>query len=111
MKTMKDYLDLYLKCDVVSLADIFEKIKISLKIFGLCMSHCFSAPALSWDAVLNITKVELKFILDTDKYLLFQKGVRGGVLYITKRYCQANNKYLKSYDPKQESKYYLLRYK
>ena len=47
MKTMKDYLDLYLKCDVVSLADIFEKIKISLKIFGLCMSHCFSAPTLS----------------------------------------------------------------
>ena len=27
MKTMKDYHDLYLKCDVLFLADVFEKLK------------------------------------------------------------------------------------
>ena len=31
-------------------------------------------------------------------YLFFEKDVRGGVCYISKRYSQANNKYLKPYD-------------
>ena len=44
MKTMKDYHNLYLKCDVSLLADVFEKIRSnSLKNYGLCPSHCLSA--------------------------------------------------------------------
>ena len=31
--------------------------------------------------------------------------MRGNVFYISKRYSKASNKYLKSYDPKQESKH------
>ena len=46
MKTMKDYHDLYLKCDVLLLADVFEKIRNNiLKNYGLCPSHYLSAPA------------------------------------------------------------------
>ena len=67
-----------------------------------------SAPGLSWDAMLNMTKVELELIPDPDIYLFFEEGMRGGVSYIYKGYSKANNKYLKSYDPKQESKHYLL---
>ena len=59
MKTMKDYHDLYLKCDVLLLADVFEKFRNnSLKNYGLCPSHYLSAPALSWDAMLNMTNVK-----------------------------------------------------
>ena len=37
-------------------------------------------------------------------YIFFDKGTRGGIYYVCKRYSKANNKYLKSYDPKQESR-------
>ena len=45
-------------------------------------------------------KIGLELIKDADMYLFFEKGMRGGVLYISKRCSQASNKYLKSYDPK-----------
>ena len=38
-------------------------------------------------------------------YIFFKKGLRGGISYISNRYSQANNNYLKSYDPKQGSKH------
>ena len=37
-------------------------------------------------------------------YIFFEKCTKGGISYISNRYSKANNKYLKSYDPKQESK-------
>ena len=53
--------------------------------------------------MLIVTKVELE-IPDPDMYLLLEKGMRGGVSYISKGYNNANIKYLKSYDPKQKWK-------
>ena len=48
MKTTKDYQNLYLKCDVLLLANVFEKYRNnSLKNYGLCPSHYLSAPLLS----------------------------------------------------------------
>ena len=38
-------------------------------------------------------------------YIFFKKGTRTGVSYISNRYSKANNKHLKSDNPKQESKY------
>ena len=58
--------------------------------------------------MLNMAEVELELISDADMYLLFEKGMRGGVSYISKRYSKANKKYLKFYDPKQESKHIYL---
>ena len=105
MKTMKDYYDLYLKCDVSPLADVFEPLRDnSIRNYGLCPSHYLSAPALSWDAMLNMTKVKLELIPDLDMYIFFEKGTRGGASHISNRCSKANNKYLESYDPKQEKK-------
>ena len=85
---------------------MFEKFRNnSLNNYGLCPSHYLSAPALNWDAMLNMTKMELELISVPDMYIFFEKGMRGGVSYISNRYSKANNKYLKSYDPKQESKH------
>ena len=55
--------------------------------------------------MLNMTQVELELISDPDMYIFFEKGMRDGVSYISNRYGKANNKHLKSYDPKQEPKH------
>ena len=73
MKTMKDYHDLYLKCDVLLLADVFEIFRNnSLKNYGLCPSHYLSAPGLSWDTMLKMTKIKLIIISDPDMYIFFE---------------------------------------
>ena len=100
MKMMKDYHNLYLKCDVLLLAEVFKHFRgNSLKYYGLC------ARDITLGAMLNMTKVELEFIPDPDMYILFEKGTRGGVSYISDRYEKVDNKYLKSYEPKEESKH------
>ena len=77
----------------------------SLKIYGLCSSRYSSAPGLSWDAMLKMTKIKLELTIDPDMYIFFEKGTRGGISYNSNRYSKANNKYLKSYDPKQETEH------
>ena len=102
---MKDYHDLYLKCDILLLADVFEEFRNnSWKIKDYAKSHYLSAPGLSWDAMLKMTKIKLELIADPEVYISFEKSARSGNSYISNRYSKANIKYLKSYDPKQESK-------
>ena len=92
MKNMGDYYDHYLKKDVLLLANVFEKfIDTCLKYYELDPCHYFSAPGLLWDAILKITGVKLEKISDIDQYLFIEKGTRGGVSYIAKRYDKANN--------------------
>ena len=93
MKNMSDYHDHYLKKDVLLLADVFERfIDTCLKFYRLDPYHYFSSPRLSWDAMLKMTEIKLEKISDIDKYLFIEKGLRGGVSYIAKRYPRANNK-------------------
>ena len=94
---MGDYHDHYLKKDVLLLADVFEKlIGTCLKFYKLDSYHYFSSPGLGWDSVLKMTGVKSKKISDIDMYLFLEKGLRGGISYIAKRYGRANNRYMKS---------------
>ena len=87
---IEDYHDLNLKCDVSLWANVFEKFRNnSLKIYGLCPSHYLSAPCLSWDAILKMTKIEFKLTPDPDMYIFFEKGTRGVISYISNRYSNA----------------------
>ena len=53
--------------------------------------------------MLKMTGVKLEKISDIDKYLFIEKGLRGGIYFIAKRYATANNKYMNEYDPKKPS--------
>ena len=93
---------MYLKCEVLLLA-VFEKFRNnSLKNYELCPRHYFSAPGLSWDTMLKITKIEPEFITDSDTWIFFEEVKFLLFLIDTKK---PTIKYLKSYDPKQESKH------
>ena len=65
----------------------------------------FSIPGLSWDAMLKMTGVELELISDIDTNLFIEKGMRGGISYIAKRYSKASNKCMENYDSSEESVY------
>ena len=64
-----------------------------------------SVPALSWDAILNMTRVELDLISDVDMFLFFGEEMRAGVPCISRSYSKANTKCLTSYDLKKPTKY------
>ena len=53
--------------------------------------------------MLKMTGMRLEKIVDIDMYLFIEKGLRGGISYIAKRYAKANNKYMNDYDSNKPS--------
>ena len=54
----------------------------------------------------RMTDIKLENISDIDKYLFIEKGLRGGISYIAKRYAKAKNKCMNDYDPKNHQHLY-----
>ena len=105
-KTIRDYHHLYLKSDVLLLADVFENFrKTCLKHYKLDPVHYYTSPGLAWDACLKTTGQHLQLLHDYDMLMMFEQGIRGGITHISKRYAEANNKYMKNYNPGKESSY------
>ena len=106
LKNMAEYHNLYLKSDILLLADVFENFrKTCLEYYKLDPCHYFTSPGLSWDAMLKMTNIKLELMTDVDMFQFIEKGLRGGISYIANRYGKANNKYMKEYDDKAPSKY------
>ena len=83
INTVVGYHDLYLKTDVLLLADVFEKfIKHCLDYYGLDLCYYFSSHELSFDPMLKMTKLELDLISDIDMHLFNEKGMEGSISYI-----------------------------
>ena len=54
---------------------------------------------------LKETGQELQLLHDYDMLMLFERGIRGGITHISKRYAEANNKYMVNYIPSKPSNY------
>lgn len=106
--TLGDYHDLYNRTDVLLLADVFETFrKTCLRQYDLDPAHYYTSPGLSWDALLKKTGVELELLTDYDQHLFIEKGLRGGVCMVSKRYARANNPRVEGYDPEKPSSHIL----
>ena len=106
LQTMGEYHNLYLKSDILLLADVFENFrKTCLQYYKLDPCHYFTSPGLSWDAMLKMTNIKLELMTDIDMFQFIEKGMRGGISYIANRYGKANNKYMSKYDENMPSKY------
>ena len=86
-QTIRDYNDLYLKSDVLLLADVFESFrKTCFRHYNLDPAHYYTSPGLAWDACLKTTGQELQLLHDYDMWMMFERGIRGGITLISRRY-------------------------
>ena len=107
IQNLGDSHDLYLRTDVVLLANVYEAFRDTcLRHYSLDPVHFYTSPGLAWKACLNPTGIKLKLLTDPDMLLMFERGIRGGITQVVHKYASVNNKYMGDrFDPKSESSY------
>lgn len=93
-KTLRDYLIIYLKFDVLILSDafnVFRETCLSKNTHGLDVSHYVSISHFSFDAMLKNTGIELELLHDSDMVDFIKKGIRGGISQCSIKHLEAQN--------------------
>ena len=80
IKNIGEYHDLYVQCDTLQLADVFQELRnLCLKEYELDPAYFVSTPGFPIEACLKMTGVKLGLLTDIYMVLMFEKGVRGGL--------------------------------
>ena len=83
IKNLGEYHDLYLKTDVILLANVFEAFRDTcIEHYKLDPAHFYTSPGLAWKACLKKTEVKLELLTDLDMLLMFRCGIRGGITQV-----------------------------
>jgi hypothetical protein len=100
-----DYHDLYLKCDVLILCDVFENFRNSaMEKYKLDPCNFITSPSLAWSAMLSSLNPKLGYLHNEDELNFLNK--RGGIVQAGgQRHVKANNKYMNNYDSSKPSSY------
>ena len=80
LKNGQELTMLYLKRDVLQLADVMENFveKATLE-YDINPLYSYSLPGYTWKAGLKLTQIQLDFIKDKDLLLLLENNIRGGI--------------------------------
>lgn len=106
IKNLWEYTMLYLKTDVLLLADIFENFReICLKHYKLDPLNFLTAPSLSWNAMLKSTDVKIHLIVEIAMLAFIQRHIRGGLVQCSQKLAEANNKFIKNFKDKDPSSF------
>ncbi|XP_077262575.1 uncharacterized protein LOC143897644 [Temnothorax americanus] len=106
VRDLGEYSDLYLKTDVLLLADIFENFRDTcMASYGLDPAYYYTLPGFTWDAMLRYTGVRFELLTDIDMVLFVEHGIRGGLSQCSLRYARANNRHVPTYDLSQPDTY------
>ena len=107
IRNMREYHDLYLRTDVILLANVFESFRrVCLENYELDPSHFYTAPGLAWKACLKKTEIKLELLFYPGMLLMFERGIRGGIMQSVHRWAAVNNLYMGSeYHKNKPTKY------
>ena len=71
---------MYLKSDVVFIADVFEKfLKISIEENGINPLYVVSLPSYTWQCGRKYTEIKSKKLQNIDLFLTLENNIRGGI--------------------------------
>ncbi|XP_054281419.1 uncharacterized protein LOC128999086 [Macrosteles quadrilineatus] len=110
-KNFGEYHDFYLTLDTCLLSDVINSFRdICYKHYQLDINHFFTAPSLTWQAMLKHTAIDIELMTDIDMVLMIEESIRGGLVQSSRRWAQANNEFLAhpaDYDPNKEKAWLL----
>ncbi|VEN53641.1 unnamed protein product [Callosobruchus maculatus] len=108
IQSLGEYSDLYLKTDILLLADVFENFREKCyNTYKLDVAWYYTMPGYSWSCCLRYTQCKLELVKSIDQLMFIEKGIRGGISGCSNRFSEANNKYMPNYDPSKPSNYLL----
>ena len=80
IKSGEELTKLYLKSDVILLADVFGKFfKVSTEVYGIITLYCVSPPGYTYQCALKNTDIEIQTLRDKALILLIENKIRGGI--------------------------------
>ena len=108
LKTLGKYHDIYVKTDVLQLADVFQNfLEVCKRQYNLDCAHVKTASRHAWQASLKMIEQALELLTDIYTHLFIENCIRDGEFVMSQLLAAANSKYLRYYNNEEASRYTL----